>query len=84
MNGGYQENMILGYRPPTREQMNRGIMPEGTPPTLAQIKQGARLKNKPYTLEESYLMKRYRTDLKTARFLEKEEKREKASELLLG
>ena len=77
--------MPLGSRP-TRADMNRGIFPEGTPPTLAKIKQGARLAHKPYTLEETYLMKRYRTgDLRLARTLEKEDKkakREKISELL--
>lgn len=83
MIGGYQENMISGFRPPTRKQMNEGNMPEGTPPTLAQIKKGARLEGKPYILEEKYLIKRYKTDLKTARKLEKEAKeKDKISEFL--
>jgi hypothetical protein len=63
--------------------MNRGIMPEGTPPTLAQIKAGARLSHKPYTLEEGYLIKKWKTDLRTARQLEKEYKeKKKISEFL--
>lgn len=79
--------MTQGYIPPTRAEMNRGIMPRGCPPTLKQIREGAELPNKPYTLKEKYLMKKYKTDLRTARMFEKEDnkqKKEMASQLLLG
>jgi len=68
--------MIKGFRPITRADMNKGIMPDGVPPTLAQIKQGARYNGKPYTVHESQLMKKYRTnDLRIAKDIEKEERK---------
>ena len=60
--------------------MNDGIMPLGTPPTLEQMKKGARCLGKPYTIHESRLIKKHGTDLKTAILLEA--KATKISQLL--
>ena len=77
------------YIPPTRKQMNSGIMPIGTPPTLRQIRMGIVPNNKPYTIKERYLIKKWGFGLQTANILEKEyldkikkEKEEKISNLL--